>query len=95
MDVGPKPKLSTKSCVTTEEEGDLSSGLNPCSWQEAVGFGGHFGLWTQVKAGVRPNLSLTRPHSVHSRSRDLPRNMEGFLSRQMGWSSLYSEDTDN
>lgn len=71
----------------------MSSGLNPGNWQEAVGFGGKFGPWKQVKAEVRPNLSLNRPHGVHSRSRDLPRNIEDFLSRQIGGTHIVRTPT--
>lgn len=64
-------------------------GLNPCNEPEAVNFGDNCGVWEQVQTGVRPGLSLSWPHSG---SRDLPRKLEDFLIKQIGWSSLCGEN---
>ena len=42
------------------------------------------GLWGQVQAGVRPDLSLSWRHRALSRFRDLPRNIRG-LSEKADW----------
>ena len=60
--------------------------LNP-NWLAAVDLGGNCRLWKQVQAGVRTDRSLSWPHSDHSRSRDLPRNI-GRLPKYADWLEL-------
>lgn len=44
---------------------------------EAVEFRGNCELWKQVQGKIMPNQNLSWPHSAHSRSRDVPRNIGG------------------
>ena len=54
---------------------------------EVVDFEGNFEIWNQVKAGVRQDQSLSWPHSAHSRSRDVPRNIGGHPEK-VDWLEL-------
>ena len=60
--------------------------LNP-NWLVAVDLGRNCRLWKQVWARVRTDQSLSWPHSDHSRSRDLPRNI-GWLPQYADWLEL-------
>ena len=54
---------------------------------EAVEFRGNCGLWKQVQGRIRLNKNLSWPHSAHSRSRDVPRNIGGHPEK-VDWLEL-------
>lgn len=77
------PKQRTRSCVSKEEKGKSLlqpqvQWINPHNQPETVDFRGNCGHWKQVQAGVRQDLSLSWPYTIHNRSRDFTRNNGGL-----------------
>ena len=69
----------TRGCVAKEEGNVLAQpqqippvGMKFPQLLETVDFGGNDGLWKQVQATARPDLSLSWPYSAQGRSRELP-----------------------
>lgn len=72
-----------------------SNRLNPPNWREAMDLGAIVVFGSKIQAGVKSDLNLSWPTAPTSCLETFLEIWEDFLSRQIGWSSLCSEDTDN
>ena len=62
---------------------------------ETVDLRGNGGLWKQVQARVKPDPSLSWPHSAQGRSRELSGSIRTFWVGRLAGPHCGGEDTHN